>query len=330
MYVLLPAMFGPVINKIFAPLAASHWSRASCKTTASSRQAFRTKAASGVVRDELALRLDDVQHGVPPIDNAQHRLLDDLRPAIVPLPGQLGQGHQHVDLGQRRGRRLHPPPVAGHHVAKVQEQRVLQFLGLLVGRKDFFLVLFQFRRDVALGVLNGLLADVVGGDFFAVGVGDLDIVAEHLVEPHPQARDARPLGLLGLITGDPLLAAVGQLAEGIQLGAESVADKPALATYQRTLVGQRPFERRTQLGAKIDGRFQIRQRPSGCTPAPHNELVLDRRQRAQRAAQETQITRVGPARRDPGQQPLHVVHAPQILVQVVAQRLVADQFLDGV
>ena len=166
-----------------------------------------------VVGHELALRLDDVQHRMPPVDDPQHRLRRPLRPAVVPLPGQLGQGRQHVDLGQGRGRGLHPPPVGRHDVAQLQEQRVLQFLGLLVGRQHLLLVFLQLRRDVALGVLDRLLADVVGGDLLAVGVGDLDVVAEHLVEADLQARDARPLGLLGLVAGDPLLAAVGQLAQ---------------------------------------------------------------------------------------------------------------------
>ena len=69
---------------------------------------------------------------------------------------------------------------------KVQEQRVLQFLGLFVGRQDFFLVFLQLGRDVALGVLNRLLADVFGRNLFAVRVGDLDVVAENLIEPDLQ------------------------------------------------------------------------------------------------------------------------------------------------
>ena len=178
-------------------------------------------AGQRVVGHELPFRLDDVEHRVPPVDDPQHRLVNHLRPAVVPLPGQLGQGRQHVDLGQRRRRRLHPPPIGRHDVAKVQEQRVLQLLGLFVGRKHLLLVFLQLRRDVTLGVLNRLLADVLGGNLFAVGVGDFDVVAENLVEADFQVRDAGPLGLLGLVAGDPLLAAAGQLAQGVQLGAES-------------------------------------------------------------------------------------------------------------
>ena len=154
---------------------------------------------------------------MPAVEDPQHRLLDDLRPAVVPLPGQLGQGRQHVELGQHRGRGLHPPPRRRHRVAQLQEQLVLQLLRLLVGREDLFLVLLQLRRDVALGVLDRLLADVVVGDLLAVGVGDLDVIAEDLVEADLERGDAGPLDLLGLVAGDPLLAAVGQLAQGVQL-----------------------------------------------------------------------------------------------------------------
>ena len=68
-------------------------------------------------------------------------------------------------------------------------------------------MLFQLRRDVALGVLDGLLADVIIGNARAsglrLGVGDLDVVAENLVESDFEARDARAPDLLGLKLGDP-------------------------------------------------------------------------------------------------------------------------------
>ena len=63
---------------------------------------------------------------------------------------------------------------------------------------------------------------------------------------------------MGLVAGDPLLAAVGQLAQGVEFGAESVANKSAIAAYQRTLVGQRRVERGAQLVAQVDARLQLR------------------------------------------------------------------------
>jgi len=115
--------------------------------------------------NELPFRLDDIQYGMPPVDDPQHGLFDDLRPAIIPHPGQIGQCHKYVDLGENRGRGLHPPPLRRHRVAKLQKQGVFQILGFLVGREDFLLVLLQLGRDVSLGVFYGLLADIFGGDF---------------------------------------------------------------------------------------------------------------------------------------------------------------------
>ena len=132
-------MFGPVIKQDRARLAPGRH----------------------VVGHERAFRLDHVEHRMPPVEDPQHRLLDDLRPAVVPLPGQFGQRRQHVQLGQHGGRGLHPPPRRRHRLAQLQEQLVLQLLRLLVGREDLLLVFLQLGRDVTLGVLDRLLADVL-------------------------------------------------------------------------------------------------------------------------------------------------------------------------
>ena len=202
-------------------------------------------AEQRVVGHERALRLDDVEHRMPAVDDPQHRLVDDLAAgsssrcrassASAASTSSWASAAAVACIRRRVGR---------HRVAQLEEQLVLQLLRLLVGRQDLLLVLLQLRRDVALGVLDRLLADVVGGDLLAVGVGDLDVVAEDLVEADLQARDAGPLGLLGLVAGDPLLAAVGQLAQRVELGAEAVADEAAVAARQRAVVGQRRVERR--------------------------------------------------------------------------------------
>ena len=202
--------------------------------------------ARHVVGHEGPFRLQHVEHRMPPVDDLQLRLFDDLRPAVVPLPGQFGQGHQHVELGQHVGRGLHPPPRGGHRVAEFQEQFVLQLLRLLVGREHLLLVFLQLGRDVALGVLHRLLADVLRGDLLAVRVGDLDVVAEDLVEADLERGDARPLALLGLIAGDPLLAAVGQFAEGVQRRVVAVADEAAVAAGQAG--SRRPARHRAGCG----------------------------------------------------------------------------------
>ena len=192
------------------------------------------------------------------VDDRKHRLFDHLRPAIIPLPGEFGQRDEHVELRQHQRGRLNPPPLGRHGVAKLHEQLVFQFLRLFVGREHFFFVFLQLRRDVALGVFDGLLADVIGGNPFAVGVRDLDVIAEHLVEADLQVRNARPLGLLGLIAGDPLLAAAGEFAEIVQLGVEAVANESAVARRKRAIVQQARLQHAAQARDKDRSPLQVR------------------------------------------------------------------------
>jgi len=70
-------------------------------------------------------------------------------------------------------------------------------------------MLFQFRRDIAFGILDRLLANIMVGNFVAMRVRHFQIVAEHFVEPDLEAGDAGPGDFLSLIAGDPLLAAGG-------------------------------------------------------------------------------------------------------------------------
>ena len=99
-----------------------------------------------------------------------------------------------------------------HRLAQVHEQLVFQVLGFLVGREDLLLVLFQLGRDVAFGVLERLLADVVGRHLSVAVAVRLDVVAEDFVVADFQLGDSRPLDLLGLVAGNPLFAARRQFA----------------------------------------------------------------------------------------------------------------------
>ncbi len=87
--------------------------------------------------------------------------------------------------------------------AKLVEKLLLQFERLFFGAKRLGLVLLELFGDVALGVFDCLLADVVGGDFIGCGVVYLDIVAEYLVVSDFKIGYARPLGLLPLVILEP-------------------------------------------------------------------------------------------------------------------------------
>ena len=47
--------------------------------------------------------------------------------------------------------------------------------------QGFIFKRFEFGRDVALGVFQGLATAVIGGDVFRLGAADFDVKAVHLV-----------------------------------------------------------------------------------------------------------------------------------------------------
>ena len=121
---------------------------------------------------------------------------------------------------------------------------------------------------------------------------------------------------LGLVLGDPLLAAGGQIAQVVQFRVEAAADEAAVARRQRAIVDQG----RLQLAAQVRAQVQLALpagSAAGCLRAVSLAFSFGRLR--QRAADEAQVARTGPARRDAGQQPLQVVHAPQMLAQLAAQ-----------
>ncbi len=188
---------------------------------------------------------------MPAIDDLEHRLGDALRPAIAALAGERRQRREHVELREHGAGRLQPLRAGRRRLAHFDEQLIFEFLGLLVRRKHPLLVFFEFRRDVTLGVLDCLLADVMLGNLVAVSMRHFEIVAEHLVEPDLEARNAGPRDFVGLIAGDPLLTPAGQLAERIEIGVKPAANETAVATGERAVIGQSLFELRPNLGAKI-------------------------------------------------------------------------------
>ncbi len=242
-------------------------------------QQDRTVLAAGraIVGHERTLRQDRVQHRMPTFDDRQHRLIADRGAAIAAATSLLGQRDQHVQLRQDGGRGLQSPGAGGHRVAKFQEQFILQLLGFLVGREDLLFVLFQFGGDVALGVLDGLLANVVGRNFGAMGVGDFDVVTKHFVEPDFEAGNAAARRLLRLIGRDPLLAPRCQVAQRVELAVEPRSNKTAFAAHQRTVVFERRFELGANVGAQIEFDFQPRQQRA----MPGRDLGFQLRQRGQ-------------------------------------------------
>src|SRR6202022_3887304 len=108
----------------------------------------------------------------------------------------------------------------GDATAEIAEERLLTRHHRALRVEDEGLLLLQLRRDVARAICQRLLADILGGDRLAVGVTDLDVVAEHLVEANLERPDTTSLALLLLQRGDPLARGARAIPDAVQLGVE--------------------------------------------------------------------------------------------------------------
>ena len=88
-------------------------------------------------------------------------------------------------------------------------------------------------------------------------MGDLDVVAEDLVEADLEAGDAGPADLLGLEPGDPRLAALRDSTQLVELGVVAGADQAPFLEGQRRVVDQRRLDRRADLGAELQRRLEL-------------------------------------------------------------------------
>ncbi len=195
---------------------------------------------------------------MPAFDNREHGLRDNRGPAVAALARQAGERYQHIELRKRQGGRLKTTCFRGDAGPQLAEQLVFQLFRAIERGEHFFLVFLQFGRDIALGVFDGLFANVMRWNLGPMHVRDFKIVAEDFVETNLEAGDARALGLLGLIAGNPLFASGGELAQFVEPGVEAGADKAAFTSHERAIVFERGLEQRANLGAKIDLLFEPR------------------------------------------------------------------------
>ena len=171
-------------------------------------------AKVGVVGDELAAELL-LEDGMAAVDDLQHAVIDD---------GRAGSSAaRRRGTRSRRARRRGPgrapvPETSGGGASSAwrtfSKSVCSSAIARSCARQRLVLKFLQFFGDIALGVFDRLLARPGGRDFAAMGVGHLDVVAEHLVEPDVQGIDLRLGGELRLVFGEPLLAVGGRCREG--------------------------------------------------------------------------------------------------------------------
>src|SRR5207245_2073917 len=79
------------------------------------------------------------------------------------------------------------------------------------------LLLFQLWCDIPLAVDERLLAYVPGGDRLPVGVADLEVITEYLVEPDLERPDPRALPFELLESGDPVAGGPRAVHDAVEL-----------------------------------------------------------------------------------------------------------------
>ncbi len=114
MYVLLPAMLGPVMicMRPALPIAPS--------------VARKGNAKSDVVGNEFARGFQPIEYGMPSFADIEDRFLDDFRPAVVAPYGHDGQRGEHIQLRQDGGGRLQARGLHGDPLAQSGKELQLQ------------------------------------------------------------------------------------------------------------------------------------------------------------------------------------------------------------
>ena len=182
----------------------------------------------GVVGHKEGVFQGMLHHRVAALLDVNDPALIHHRAAVVPLHRHRGKGEEHVQLGYAARRPLHLPHPGGHCVPQLAEQLILQGGDAGLGGENLVLQVFELGGDEPLAVDQGLLADVVLGYQVVVGLGHLDVVAEHLVIPDLQALDAGAL-LLPALQGNHHIRPIGEdVPQVVHLLVVAGADEVAL------------------------------------------------------------------------------------------------------
>ena len=149
--------------------------------------------------------------------------------------------------------------MSGGAFADFGEELSLERENLVLGVEHFALVILQFGSGEAFGVGQRLLALVIGGRQMLIRARDLDVVAEDVVEAHLEGGDARALALAGLDLGDVLLAVLAEIAEVVEFGMVSGANRAAIRQVERRFIGDRPEDEAADVGQLIEAIMQVAQ-----------------------------------------------------------------------
>ncbi|CPK13785.1 Uncharacterised protein [Bordetella pertussis] len=143
--------------------------------------------ATAVGREAFDGALD---HGMAACLDVDLGAVDQFGGDPVVTPGMFGQRGQRVQFGQGARALGQGPHILRQRVEQLLVQPFFAGQRTVLRRQDAVFPGLEFRRDVALGVLEGLAAPVVLGHLVGLALGDFDVEAVHAVELDAQVADA--------------------------------------------------------------------------------------------------------------------------------------------
>ncbi len=177
----------------------------------------------------------------------------------------------------------------------------------LLRRERLVLEGLQFRRDVALGVLQRLAAPVVVRHLVGLRARDLDVEAVDAVVLDLEIGYAGTLALARLHLRQEIAAVRLDRAQLVQLGVVAVRDHAAFPYHRRGLRLDGGLEHAEGRGARRKGERQLRQPRARATGKRSGEI----RQPLQRLAQAREIARPRRLQCDAGRDALDVRAFPE-------------------
>ncbi|OQA90348.1 MAG: hypothetical protein BWY28_00275 [bacterium ADurb.Bin236] len=227
-------------------------------------------AHQGIVGHEGALRHRPLDHRVAALPDFQAPLAVEGGPGVAVFLRAARQSLQRVQGLEPQRQRLQVFHPQRHPVQHLSVQLVFKPRRLLLRAQRAALQLRQLLRYKALGVGQGLPADIARRHQRKIGLGDLDEITEDAVVEHLEVLDACRLALPLLQVAEPLAAVAGCQAGLVQPRVIPLPDGAAVRELGRGIPGDGPLQQvlrlllrpeRLQKGGKARLGQPLQQRP---------------------------------------------------------------------
>src|SRR6266403_4991958 len=161
-----------------------------------------------------------------------------------------------------------------------------------------------------------------------IGLGNLNVVAEDLIEANLQRVDVGAFALALLHRCDDLFAVLAQVAKFIQLRVVTVANHSGISRKRRRLIGNRAFEALANIGEFID--FLMKLPKQFAAPGGRRrKKILQHRKLHERFTKRHKFARSRQAQGDAARKPLEVLDAFEFLAKFAADHSLLDEVCNG-